>query len=306
VQWLDSAGKTEPLLAKPGFYQRPRVSPDGQRLALEVTEGSRSEIWIYESQRDTMTRLNLGGGSGALGNRFPLWSPDGRYLVFSAPTTMFWTRADGAGKPQPLTESKNLQVPWSFTADGKRLAFYEALPGSEFDIWTVPIESDGAGLHAGKPELFLKTSSDQRHSSFSPDGRWLAYASDESGAYQIYVRAFPDRGAKWQVSSTGGAYPLWSRKGRGLFFRTDDGRIMVANYTVKGDSFAADKPRLWSEKKLADFGVVGTSNYDLAPDGKRIAAIMPAAAAETQPAQNHVVFLMNFADELRRRVPAGK
>jgi Tol biopolymer transport system component/predicted Ser/Thr protein kinase len=307
VQWLDNAGQTQPLLTKPGFYQRPRVSPDGQRLALEVTEGSDSEVWIYEWQRDTMTRLNFGGGgSGALGNRFPVWSPDGRYIVFSAPSTMFWTRSDGAGKPQPLAQSKNLQVPWSFTADGKRLAFYEAPPGSEFDIWTVPIESDGAGLRAGKPEVFLKTSSDQRHSSFSPDGRWLAYASDESGAYQVYVRAFPDKGGKWQISNSGGVYPIWSRNGRELFFRSDDNRIMVANYTVKGDSFAAAKPRLWSDKKLADFGVVGTSNYDLAPDGKRIAAIMPAEEQEDQKAQNHVIFLENLFDELRRRAPTGK
>jgi eukaryotic-like serine/threonine-protein kinase len=99
---------------------------------------------------------------------------------------------------------------------------------------------------------------------------------------------------------------VWSRNGRELFFRTDDNRIMVANYTGKGDSFVADKPRMWSEKKLADFGLVGVQNYGLAPDGKRIAAIMPAEAAEAQPAQNHVVFLMNFADELRRRVPAAK
>jgi hypothetical protein len=98
---------------------------------------------------------------------------------------------------------------------------------------------------------------------------------------------------------------VWSRNGRELFFRTDDNRIMVADYTVKGDSFAAGKARLWSEKKLADFGLVGVQNYDLAPDGKRIAALMPAESAEAQPAQNHVVFLMNFTDEMRRRAPVG-
>jgi hypothetical protein len=301
VQWLESTGKAQPLLAKSGFYQRPRVSPDGQRLLLEVGEGSGSDIWVYESQRDTMTRLTFGGGGSGI---VPVWSSDGRFVVFSAPGGMFWTRSDGANKPQPLTQSKNQQVPWSFTADGKRLGFHEAGPATGYDIWTVPIESDGAGLRAGKPEVFLQTSSDERHSSFSPDGRWLAYGSDESGRFQVYVRAFPDKGGKWQISNTGGAYPVWSRNGRELFFRTDDNRIMVVSYTVKGDSFAAGKPRLWSEKKLADFGVVGVQNYDLAPDGKRIAALMPAESAEVQPAQNHVVFLMNFADELRRRVPA--
>ena len=121
VQWLDGAGKTQPLLAKPGPYVTPRLSPDGQRLALMVTEGSNSDIWIYEWQRDTMTRLTFGGGS----NIRPVWSPDGRYIVFRGPGGMFWTRSDGAGKPQPLTQSKNRQVPFSFTPDGKRLAFLE-------------------------------------------------------------------------------------------------------------------------------------------------------------------------------------
>ena len=302
VQWLDAAGKTQPLLAKPGFYQRPRVSPDGQRLALEVTDGSGSDIWVYEWQRDTMTRLTFGGGVTIA----PVWSPDGRYIAFSGPGGMFWTRSDGANKPQPLTQNKNEQVPWSFTADGKRLAFFGGLPATGFDIWTAPVESDGAGLRAGKPEIFLQTQFNEREPSFSPDGRWLAYASDDSGAYQVYVRAFPDKGGKWQISNNGGAYPVWSRNGRELFFRTDDNRIMVADYTVKGDSFVAGKPRLWSEKKLADFGGVGIQNYDLAPDGKRIAALMPVESAEAQPAQNHVVFLMNFFDELRRRAPAAK
>jgi len=169
----------------------------------------------------------------------------------------------------------------------------------------VPVENDRTGLRAGKPEVFLKTSSDERHPSFSPDGRWLAYVSDESGRFQVYVRTFPDKGGKWQISNSGGAYPVWSRNGRELFFRTDDNRIMVADYTAKVDSFAAGKPRLWSEKKLADLGLVGSGNYDVAPDGKRIAAVMPAEGPEVQQAQNHVIFLQNFFDEVRRRTAVG-
>jgi eukaryotic-like serine/threonine-protein kinase len=94
----------------------------------------------------------------------------------------------------------------------------------------------------------------------SPDGRWLAYASDESGAYQVHVRAFPDKGGKWQISNNGGLYPVFSRNGRELFFRTEDNRIMVAAYTGKGDSFVADKPRVWSEKKMGDTGLNGLSH----------------------------------------------
>ena len=121
VAWLDGAGKMQPLLAKPGDYGRPSLSPDGQRLALEVSEGSGTDIWVYDWQRDTMTRLTFTGNAIA-----PVWSPDGRYIAFRAlGEGMSVIRSDGAGKPQPLTQSKNLQYPWSFTPDGKRLAFNE-------------------------------------------------------------------------------------------------------------------------------------------------------------------------------------
>jgi len=202
VAWLDSAGKTQPLVAKPGAYGRPSLSPDGQRLALEVTEGSVTDIWVYDLQRDTMTRVTFDGKAG-----YPIWSPDGRYIVFnSARAGMSLTRSDGAGKMQTLTESQNFQVPWSFTADGRRMTFNEQDSKTSYDLWSVPIESDGAGMRAGKPEVFLQTPADERAPSISPDGRWLAYASNESGTSQIYVRAFPDKGAKWQISNSGGTY----------------------------------------------------------------------------------------------------
>jgi serine/threonine protein kinase/Tol biopolymer transport system component len=290
VQWLDASGKTQPLLAKPDAYQHPSLSPDGSKLAI-----STSDIWVYEWQRERITRLTFGPANSI----YPLWSPDGRYILFQAPGGMFWTRSDGAGKPQPLTQSKNIQYPGSFTADGKRLAFMEANPESGYDLWTVPVESDGAGLRAGKPEPFLQAPIDQRHPSFSPDGRWLAYASTESGSFQVYVRAFPDKGGKWQISNSGGVIPVWSHNQRELLFRTEDGQIMVASYTVKGDSFVADKPRVWSEKRIANLSV--NANYDLAPDGKRIAALMLSETPEGQQAQNHVIFLENFFDEVRRR-----
>jgi serine/threonine-protein kinase len=127
----------------------------------------------------------------------------------------------------------------------------------------------------------------------------MAYDSNESGSYQVYVRAFPDKGGKWQVSNSGGLNPVFSRNGHDLFFHTDGNQIMVASYTVKGDSFVADKPQVWSEKRLANSGF--NPNYDLAPDGKRIVALMPAGTTEDQRAQNHVIFLENFFDEVRRR-----
>ena len=132
----------------------------------------------------------------------------------------------------------------------------------------------------------------------------MAYSSNESGDYQVYVRAFPDKGGKWQVSSSGGVYPAWSRNGRDLFFRAKDNQIMVAAYTTRGGTFAAEKPRVWSEKRLADLAPIGVRTYDIAPDGKRIAALMSAGTPEDQRAQSHVIFLENFFDEVRRRTAA--
>jgi len=299
LQWLDGAGKMQPLLAKPGFYLYPKLSPDGRRLAIFTAEGSNGNISVYEPQRDAMTRLTFEAG----GASWPLWTPDGLYVVFAGPGGMYWTRADGAGKAQPLTKTKSVgQFSGSMTADGKRLAYEELGFGTLFDLWTVSLESDSAGLRGGKPEVFLQTPFDEMNPSFSPDGRWLAYDSDESGTLQTYVRAFPDKGGKWQVSSGGGTFPKWSRDGRELFFRNLDNQIMVASYSVKGDSFVADKPRLWSERRLANQGTSGT--YDVAPDGKRIAALIPVGGQEEQRAQNHIIFLDNFFDELRRRAPA--
>jgi eukaryotic-like serine/threonine-protein kinase len=273
---------------------RPSLSPDGTRLAI-----ASSDVWVYEWQRDTMTRLTF--GARAIG---PIWSPDGRYILFQAPGGMFWTRSDGSGKSQSLTESNNGQVPWSITADGKRLAFHEVNQNS-LRIWTVALENDGTGLRAGKPELFSQTRFDEAFPSFSPDGRWLAYTSDESGTYQVYVRAFPGKEGKWQVSNNGGELPEWAHSGHELFFRTLDNQIMVAGYTAQGDSFVADKPRVWSEKRIANVGDL--PNYGLAPDGKRIVALMPVEESQAQQAQNHVIFLENFFDELRRKVPlSGK
>ena len=304
VQWLDAAGKTEPLLATPGNYQRPRLSPDGQRLAF----GDGSDIWVYEARRDALTRLTFGTANALV----PVWSPDGRFILFSGTGGIWWVPADASGTPQLLIRSKNPLYPFSFTPDGKRLAYNETNLATAYDIWTAAIESDGAGLRAGKSEVFAQTSADERQPNFSPDGRWLAYASNESGTYQVYVRAFsekgrPDRGGRWQISSAGGTYPFWSRGALGeLFFRADDNRIMVASYGAKADSFVSEKPRVWSDKRLADFGTIGIGNYDVAPDGKRIAALMPAEGAEGQQSQHQVIFLENFADELQRKAPAGK
>jgi Tol biopolymer transport system component len=300
LQWLDSGGKLQPVLAKPGSYSAPHVSPDGKLVALSVSSGGGSDIWVYDWQRDATAHLTFGGGTFT----FPVWSPDGRYVVFHGDTGIFWARADGAGKPQLLIEGQYGQFPWSFSPDGKRLAYAEQSQQNQLDIWTVPVENDGSQLRAGKPEAFLRTPANELYPAFSPDGRWIAYRSMESGNSEIYVRAFPDKGGKWLISNSGGVVPVWSRNAAELFYRTSEQQIMVVPYTTKEDSFLAGKPRLWSEKRLAETAT--SQNLDITPDGKRFAVLMPAAQQEDRGAPTHLIFLMNFFDEIRRKVPPGK
>jgi Tol biopolymer transport system component len=131
------------------------------------------------------------------------------------------------------------------------------------------VEREGEGLKAGKPELFQRTNFGERGAGFSADGRWLAYSSNESGTSQVYVRAFPEHGGHWQISSNGGTSPIFSQNGKELFFfDVPDDRIMVASYSVKGGSFVGEKPRVWSGRSLALTMSAGVgAQYDVAPDG---------------------------------------
>jgi Tol biopolymer transport system component len=304
LQWLDASGKTESLPTKPGGYGQPRLSPDGGRVALSVLGGAGQDMWVYEWRRDAMIRLTFGAGTYG----FPVWTGDGRYLIFTGGFGgggMYWTRADGGSRPQLLTQSKNGQFPWSVSPDGKRLAFAEFSGNSASgDLWTVPLAIDANGLKAGTPEIFLQTAANELYPAFSPDGRWIAYRTFESGNSEIEVRAFPDTGGKWVISADGGVVPIWSPIGHELFYRTDDQRIMAVNYTAKGDAFIADKPRIWSEKRLAELGQ--GRNLDISPDGKRFITMMLSEAPGEKSAQSRVVFLENFYDELRRRFSTAK
>ena len=194
VQWLDAAGKTQPLLATPGVYEGRHLSPDGERLLF----GDGSDLWVYEARRDAATRLTFDGTK----NITPVWSPDGRFIVFAGDGGLWWVRSDAAGKPEPSIK-RNIFSSVFLRPGWKAAAYNEVNPTTTYDILTAAIESDGAGPRAGKPEIFLQTSADELNASFSPDGRWLAYTSNESGKYEVYVRAFPDKGGKWQISNAG-------------------------------------------------------------------------------------------------------
>ena len=179
VMWLDSSGKMQPLLATPGTYAFPRFSPDGHRLALIMSTSSGTDIYVYELGRETMTRLTFGGHA-----QLPVWTPDGRHIVFrsSSDSGIWWIRSDGSGEPRQILAAQSSATPYSFSPDGHRLAGHESHPETGYDIWTATLDtSDPDHPKAGEPEAFLATRADEIAPMFSPDGRWIAYRSNESG-----------------------------------------------------------------------------------------------------------------------------
>jgi len=305
IYWLDHEGKFTPLRETPGDYHNLAFSPDGKRLALEISDGKRLDIWVYEWERDTLTRLTFAGER----NTNPVWTPNGQRIVYSSKEkggtyNLWWIRADGGGNAQRLAESKSPQSAGSWRSDGKVLAFSQQNPDTNLDIMTLPIEgNEKSGWKPGEPKPFLNSAFTEAEPGFSPDGRWLAYMSNESGGYEVCVRPFPGPGGKWQISTGGGYVPEWSRNGKELFFRALDNKITVVTYTAAGDSFHADKPQLWSPGQFTELGVF-TYNFALHPDGKRFAVLKAPGTGQTAAA-NKVTFIFNFFDELRSKFPPG-
>ena len=303
IQWLDGAGKITALLAQPGAYNTPRLSPDGKRLAYTVKGGKGGDVWVYDLERETPTQLTF----TAPGIIEVAWAADSQHVVFGDGAALWWIRADGAGQPQRLLEKMDNPRPASFSpAMGKegRLVF-SPLGSSLPDLWTMPVDlSDPEHPKPGKAEPFLVDPKVvEVDPAFSPDGKFLAYASNESGPNEVFVRPFPGPGGKWKVSTAGGKFPAWSRATHEILFLGGDDHIMAASYTLSGDTFSAGKPRVWSPTPVRRMGV--QQNFDVSPDGKRVVMFPQPAVAESQ-GNLHATFLLNFFDEVRRRVPVGK
>jgi serine/threonine-protein kinase len=291
----------------PANWASPTFAPDGRRLALDISDGKQSNVWIDDWAHDALSRLTVGPAD----DRNPVWTPDGRRIAFASTRgdqsteNLYWQRADGTGEVQRLTESQNNQFPESWYPDGKLLLFSEKNPQTDWDLMILSIAGgDVSGWTPGKPTPLLNGPFAEEGGVFSPDGRWLAYLSNESGQAEVYVRPFPSPGGKWQISAGGGENPHWSRARHELFYSTPDLRIMVAPYSVEGDGFRVDVPRLWSEGHFMPRPRPPNADWDLHPDGTRV-AIAPVQQDHTTT-QNKVVFVFQFFDELRRVAPIRK
>jgi Tol biopolymer transport system component len=290
--WLRRGGGIDPLTMTPGPYTFPRVSPDGERLAINVSDGGVLRTEIHDLRSGAApTRLPF-----TPGRMSTVWHPDG-FLVLGSLTGMSWMTADDPSKLAALTESSNVQIPWSFTADGTRLAYAETSPS--LDLWTVPIGHHEGTLTAGTPELFLRTPYFEGAPSFSPDGRWMAYGWGPGSKWNVYVRPFPPDGSKEiQISPNGGRIPRWLPNGREIVYRTDEHRLMVVEYQVKNGGLTVGEPAPWTPDRLADTGVI--ANFDLY--GDRVLGLVPAARDEAERMRTQVTVVPRFLDEVKRRL----
>jgi serine/threonine protein kinase/Tol biopolymer transport system component len=313
MAWMDRAGTIAALRAAPADWSNPEFSPDGQRIAMDIRGEAHSDIWVYDWARDTLTRVTSEGTN----EEHPVWTPDGGRIVYRSfrsstdpsGNTLSWKRADGSGDAQVLIQSKAALIPASWHPTKKVLAYVATMPRSGDDVMTLPVEGDEAGgWKPGQPTAVVNTAAGERAPTFSPDGRWLAYHSNESGRDEVYVRPFPGPGARVTVSSAGGETSAWSRARLELVFTApafDYRRVlMVAPYRVENDSFRPEKPRLWAERGSALRLVLGQRIYALHPDGVRV-AIAPPSEGEAV-GQNHLTLVLNFFDELRRIAPGQK
>jgi serine/threonine-protein kinase len=298
ISWMDRSGATSVLRAGSGIWANPVLSPDGNRLALEISDGSHWNVWVYDVSHETTTEITFEEADFS----HPAWTPDGRGLAFGllrdGVTNLYWSRADGSGVPQRLTKSPNRQEPWSWHPSGKFLSYFETLPSGKSRMMILPMSGDAvSGWKPGEPYSLPFGSG---YPAFSPDGSWIAYVSEETGRREVFVRPFPVREQQVPISSGGADFPQWSPAKKELLFRGVDNRIMVVGYEADRESFRAEKPHLWSPRSLPSVIMrpLQRAPFAVHPDGERIALFVPPEPAPGQ--RDKVVLVFNFLNELRQ------
>jgi Tol biopolymer transport system component len=296
--WVDRTGKEEAITAPAGAYLQPRLSPDGRRVAI-WNEVQASDIWIWDLERKILTPLTLDPGE----DQHPLWTPDGRHIIFSSNRSgvfnLWWQAADGTGAAERLTTSSEPQFASGITPDGTAVVFFGNLGSTGRQLQQLALD----GTRRVIP--LLQRTFDEREGTVSPDGRWLAYESNMTGASEIYVRPFPNvNGGQSRVSTAGGTRPLFARNGKELFYVGADGSLLRVPVETKGATWNNGAPTNLFERRYFVGGNSGRS-YDVSPDGQRFLMIK-GPGTEAGAASPALILVQHWDEELKRLVPAGK
>jgi len=285
--WVSRDGRVQPVSDQQRPYGHPRVSPDGRQLLVDVA----GDLWVLDTTRSTFSRLisDQGAATTFRANTFPIYAPDGTRVVFKTRTNLRWVDANGSGQPQDIAGTLASDFPGSVSPDGKLLTFMRVNPATSLDLYVTSLEGN-ASLR-----LVAATPAGEGGSQFSPDGRWLAYVSNDTGQMQVYLRSLVGPERRWQVSTDGGTSPVWGRDGRELFYRSGDRMIVVE--VSPGPEPRLSRPRILFEQSFAYGTTITTPNYDVSPDGQGFLMVREPA----QTARLNVV--MNWFQELNRLVP---
>ena len=295
--WVDREGREVALAAPPAPYESPRISPDGLYVAVEERRPANSDVMVYDLERETPTRLTFDPANDG----WPIWSPDGQRVAFASfragAANIFSKSADGTGQTEQLTTTDNGLVPESWSADGQTLVAMNAAGVRGADLQSVSLGTEN------RVDSLIGGDGSQVYADLSPDGRWVAYISDASGQFEVYVRPFPnvDDGF-WQVSRDGGQDPVWARSGRELFFRGLAGEMRVVSVEMD-PSFTFGNPEVLFQAPYR-LGAAGRARpWDVAPDGDRFLMIKDASSGDGAAAEPHIVVVQHWIEELKERVP---
>ncbi len=290
----DRSGHVVPLSVPERVYDRPSfaLSPDGKRLAVTVA-GANYSVWLWDVEREILSRLAAGGE-----NQAPVWTPDGERLIFlsygrGAGMHLMWIPADGSSQPKSLYETDRIPAPASISPDGQHFSFFQHDPETDDDIWVLPLDDQ---MQPGAPRKVVATKGRDVESEFSPDGRWLAYSSNETGSYEIYVQSFPGPGPRTQVSSEGGREPHWSPRGDAIYYvHSTSAQLMRAPVRTEPELRVGapepfipfDSPERW---------------YDIEPDGEHFIYIQMGSQAKPITQLRIVLNWANGLDRLFRPI----
>ena len=291
LAWHDRAGKQINTVGPPGNYWSIWLSPDESRVAVERVEKGNMDIWLIDIARNTPTRFTVDPAF----DRTPIWSPDGTRIVFSSTRNglpdLFVKPASGSSNEELLLSTGSVKFPTDWSSDGKLILYTELNAKSRADIWILPLEGDRT------PQPFLQDDFNKWSAKFSPNVKWVAYSSDESGQEQVYVRPFPGPGGEYQVSTTGGSRPTWRHDGKELFYVTPDRKLMSVEVTA-GATFEAlaAKPLFDTHiKGIASRVIVSRHGYAVSGDGLRF-----LINDLTETSASPITVVLNWTADLKR------